>query len=75
MLVNELTVVRSGMLDVLSSLIFDILLTFLVRNTRLLDVFLSVETNVGFFLLNGKSFFKRRGGRGTEAGIYTVLKH
>jgi hypothetical protein len=38
-------------------------------------VFLSVETNVGFFLLNGKSFFKRRGEGGQRKVIYTVLKH
>jgi hypothetical protein len=44
------------MLDRFISLFFGILLTFLVRSLGGGGVFLSVGTNMGFFLLNGKTF-------------------
>ena len=54
------------MLDRLSGLFFDILLTFLVQALGKWVCFLSVGTNTKFFLLKGKTFFERARERGTN---------
>lgn len=61
------------MIDRLMSLFFWHFLDVPCLNTRLSGVFLSVGTNVRFFLLKGKTFFEKRWERGTDRGWQGAL--